>query len=348
MQYTPKLSQKEAAKIYSKLKNEISAAGILDRAYFYYTIMSIFVFGGFFLSLYFITISSSFISVLLSSLSFSFFTIQIGGIFHDASHRAIFKSAKNNDILGFFACSLIAYTYRKWLENHSKHHSNPNDEDMDPDINRPMFSFSEKQLRSKKGINLWLSRIQVFLYYPVGTLTSVFMQITNIVYFIKEHRKTRLWEKLLYFVGIIFWTIVPAAIFDPHKAITIYLTVYAVTGFYIFNMFAPNHKGMPMVKKTQRISFLEQQLITSRTVKGNFLLDNALIGLNYQIEHHLFPNCPRNKLNLITPYIKKLCKQNGLEYTETGLIESNKIILKDLSRVARSEDQPNYIQVASD
>lgn len=343
MQYTPKLPQKDAAKIYAKLKNEITAAGILDRDYFYYTIVGIFAFGGFFLSLYFITISSSFAGVLLSSLSFSFFTIQFGGIFHDASHRAIFKSAKNNDIIGYIACAPVAYTYRKWLENHSKHHSNPNEEDVDPDIMRPMFSFSNKQMKSKKGMYLSLSKIQVFLYYPIGTLTSVFMQITNIVYFIKEHKKTRLWEKLLYFVGIIFWTIVPAAIFDPQKALTIYLTVYAVTGFYIFNIFAPNHKGMPLVKKGQKVSFLEQQLTTSRTVKGSFLLDNVFIGLNYQIEHHLFPNCPRNKLKMITPYIKKLCKENGLEYTETGLIESNKIILEDLNRVAKSKNQYNYI-----
>lgn len=343
MQYTPKLSQKDAAKIYTKLKNEITAAGILDRDYSYYTIIGMFAFGGFFLSLYFITISSSFVSVFLSSLSFSFFTIQFGGIFHDASHRAIFKSAKNNDILGYITCTFIAYTYKKWLENHSKHHANPNEEDMDPDINRPMFSFSNKQMRSKKGISLLLSKIQVFLYYPAGTLTSVFMQITNIVYFIKEHKKTRLWEKLLYLVGIIFWTIVPAAIFDPQKAITIYLTVYAVTGFYIFNMFAPNHKGMPLVKKGQKVSFLEQQLITARTVKGSFVLDNVLIGLNYQIEHHLFPNCPRNKLKKITPYVKRLCKEIGLEYTETGLIESNKIIIGDLNRVAKGKNQFSYV-----
>lgn len=345
MNYTPKISQADSAKIYAKLKKDISAAGILDRDYFYYTLVGIFAFGGFFLSLFFLITLDSFIGVFLSSLAFSIFTIQFAGIFHDASHRAIFKSAKNNDILGYITCAFLAYTYRKWLENHNKHHSNPNEEGMDPDINRPMFSFSSKQIKSKKGISLFLSKIQVFLYYPISSLTSVYIHFANIVYFIKDHKKTRLWEKALFSVGIIFWTIGPAAIFDPQKAFTVYLTVYPITGIYIFNIFAPNHKGMPMVKKGQRISFLEQQLITSRTVKGNFLMDNALIGLNYQIEHHLFPNCPRNKLKMITPYVKKLCSENGLEYTETGLIESNKIILNDLNHVAKREKQYNYIPV---
>jgi delta8-fatty-acid desaturase len=61
-----------------------------------------------------------------------------------------------------------------------------------------------------------------------------------------------------------------------------------------------------------------------------------MIGLNYQIEHHLFTHCPRNKLKLLTPYVKRICKKYGLEYTDVGIVETNKIILRELNEVALS------------
>ena len=91
---------------------------------------------------------------------------------------------------------------------------------------------------------------------------------------------------------------------------------------------------MPEIKKGLKLSFLEQSIITSRNLKGGFLTELFFIGLNLQIEHHLFTNCPRNKLKLITPYAKKLCHEMGLEYTDVGIIETNKIILDELRKVA--------------
>jgi len=71
-------------------------------------------------------------------------------------------------------------------------------------------------------------------------------------------------------------------------------------------------------------------------VEGGFLTDIILVGLNYQIEHHLFTNCPRNKLKLITPYVKRLCKRLGLDYCEVNLLETNKIIVKELHKASLS------------
>jgi fatty acid desaturase len=91
---------------------------------------------------------------------------------------------------------------------------------------------------------------------------------------------------------------------------------------------------MPQIKSGQKISFLEQQIIATRNIKRGFFTDILLLGLNYQIEHHLFPHCPRNKLKLLTPYVKEVCGELNLEFTETNLFESNKIILRELNQVA--------------
>ena len=91
---------------------------------------------------------------------------------------------------------------------------------------------------------------------------------------------------------------------------------------------------MPEVKKGTKLSFLEQQITTSRNVKGGLITDTLLVGLNYQIEHHLFTNCPRNKLKLITPFVKEICNDLNLQYTSVNFTESNKIIIKELHSVS--------------
>lgn len=333
---TLKLSLVEGAKAYAQLKREVEAEGILDRDYFYYVKLFLLVFSGFFLSLFLLFLSTSLIVMILSSILVAFFAVQITGFFHDAGHRAIFKSSKNNDIVGYFTCFFLAYTYKKWRVNHNRHHANPNEEDMDPDIERPMFSFNKEQMKSKKGIWKTLSQLQLYTYYPIGTLTAIYAQLANIFYFVKEPKKTKYWEKFLFAVGITLWIFGPVAVFGLTKASIFYLVAYPLMGMYLFNVFAPNHKGMPQIKKGQKMSFLEQQIITSRNLKGGYLTELFFIGLNYQIEHHLFTNCPRNKLKLVTPHVKKLCKQLGFEYTEAGLVETNKIILNELRQVALS------------
>jgi fatty acid desaturase len=70
----------------------------------------------------------------------------------------------------------------------------------------------------------------------------------------------------------------------------------AVFGVYMGASFAPNHKGMPILPHDSKVDFLRRQVLTSRNIKGNWLMDTFMGGLNYQIEHHLFPNMPRPHL----------------------------------------------------
>ena len=80
--------------------------------------------------------------------------------------------------------------------------------------------------------------------------------------------------------------------------------------------------------------------MTARNVNGHFLTDLFYMGLNYQIEHHLFPNCPRNKLKLISPYVKKLSRQLKLDYESVSVLGAARIILKELSSVAEIGKRP--------
>src|SRR5205085_1628865 len=79
----------------------------------------------------------------------------------------------------------------------------------------------------------------------------------------------------------------------------------AVFGFYMGCSFAPNHKGMPPLTDEEEKDYLRRQVLTSRNVRGGVLTDWTLGGLNYQIEHHLFPSMPRPSLRLAKPVVEQ-------------------------------------------
>ncbi|WP_031186921.1 fatty acid desaturase, partial [Streptomyces sp. NRRL S-1896] len=96
--------------------------------------------------------------------------------------------------------------------------------------------------------------------------------------------------------------------------------------------FAPNHKGMAMpgghVDETW--GHLRRQVLTSRNIRGGPLTDWLLGGLNYQIEHHLFPSMPRPHLRLARPLVRAHCRTLGVPYTETGALDSYRQVLDHL------------------
>ncbi len=93
-------------------------------------------------------------------------------------------------------------------------------------------------------------------------------------------------------------------------------------GLYNSSVFASNHKGMQVIEAGGRMDFLREQVLTSRNVSGHPLTDFWYGGLNYQIEHHLFPTMPRNKLRQAQPIVEDFCRRLGISYHSTGLFTS--------------------------
>lgn len=332
-----RLSRLDGIKAYMRLRQDVGRAGILERSYGYYTVLSGVLFFCFFFSLYMIVVTPFSPLLIAWCLSFSFFMVQIGGLMHDAGHRAIAKSPKANDFLGHLFASFVAVGYGAWNYSHNKHHAHTNQEDEDPDLELPLHGFTSRQFGRQKGLWRLLRKYQAYAYYPLRTLTTFTRRAEPYWYFMSGKKRISMtWEVLIWILGLFVYFVLPFFVFDIAKAVSVFLIVHFFTGFYMSNIFAPNHKGMPQLPKDIHISFLEHQIMTSRNVHGHWLTDFVFLGLNYQIEHHLFPNCPRNKIKRVTPFVLDLCRRMKLDYTSVGVIESNKIILSQLHRVARS------------
>jgi fatty acid desaturase len=81
-------------------------------------------------------------------------------------------------------------------------------------------------------------------------------------------------------------------------------------------------------------------VLTSRNVRGGRFIELALGGLNYQIEHHLFPGMPSPSLRKAQPIVQTNCEEHSVPCAQTGLIASYREALQHLHEVgapARAE-----------
>ena len=150
----------------------------------------------------------------------------------------------------------------------------------------------------------------------------------------------RAWEATL--LGAHFAAYLGAVflVLPPVKAVTFILVQQGLLGFYLGCSFAPNHKGMPILTASGKTDFLRRQVLTARNVRGGWLTDFALGGLNYQIEHHLFPSMPRPNLRRAQPLVAAFCADRDVPYTQTSLLASYAQALGHLAAVGSELASP--------
>lgn len=333
------LTFSEGARVYAQLREEVTRAGILKRAYWYYAFLSIVDIGLFVFFVQQFIVQTNPLLVALSIIGIGFFTVRIGGLIHDAGHRAVFRSPRLNDLFGYMTSFFIAFPYTVWRIKHNAHHAHTNEEGEDPDVEVPI-SFTEEMFKRHTIVVKLIRRHQHWLYYVLGPLLSFTIRLKSFRYYATNMNVRAAVEMTALVAGLAVWYVVPFVFFPVWKAVLFLLLVNGTAGFYMMNVFAPNHKGMPYLEKGTRFSFIEHQIMTARNLYGHWMTDYVYLGLNYQIEHHLFPDCPRYKLKKITPYVLAVCKKYGLTYTQASIIETNKIIYSELKKVAQTSLNP--------
>ncbi|GAB3799053.1 acyl-CoA desaturase [Humibacter antri] len=268
---------------------------------------------------------------------------QIAFLGHDAAHRQIFRSGKWNDWVSLILGGLfIGMSYGWWQHKHTRHHANPNREGSDPDIELPVVSFTPEQAARPRPWPLrWLMSHQGLFFFPILTLEGISLHASSVRRAFGgerlPHRPVEisfLTVRILAYLGLVF------VFLSPDKAAAFLGVQLGLFGFYMGMSFAPNHKGMPIVPKSMKLDFLRRQVMMSRNIRGNRVLDVAMGGLNYQIEHHLFPSMPRPHLRHAAPIVHGYCTDHGVPYLETGLVQSYGIVFRYINRVGLGDKDP--------
>ncbi len=322
---------------YAVLKQLIKQKGLLEKQpkYYTYKIFSSLALLG--VGIVFLLLVSPFWLQLLDAVFLAFACGQVAFVCHDSGHRQIFNATRKNDLLFLLQGNLLlGMSYAWWLDTHNAHHSHPNELDMDPDISIPALCYSEEEARSRRGLWRFLTKYQAFFFFPFTLLVSIEFQRSSIFYLMKHHVKYYWAEMsllLLHYV-LYFWLVF--SVFHLWQGIVFILVHQAFLGLYLGATFAPNHKGMPLIEKKSPLDFLRRQVLTARNVTSHPIVDFCYAGLNYQVEHHLFPSMPRNNLKEAQCIIKAYCEQHSIVYYETTVVQSYREILDFLHSIGAS------------
>lgn len=328
-------ARRSSSSEYVQLKQIVKQQGLLDQQLAYYTCKALFTLGLLVIALAFLFIVDNFWLQLLDALYLGFVSMQFGLLGHDIGHLQVFRNRWKSRIAGFLVGNLlVGWSWSWWIDKHNAHHGHPNQLGLDPDIVRPFTSFTEEVAQSRQGVARFLAKYQAYLEFPLYLFSPITFLILSILFLCRKKAKHILTETLLLvlhyglYAGLLLWRL------SPGQALLFTIAHHAFFGLYLGSIGAPNHKGMPIMDQAGPADFLRQQVLTARNVKGSPLVDFWYGGLNYQIEHHLFPTMPRNKLRQARPLVMAFCQQHSIAYCETSMFQSYKDILHFLHQVS--------------
>ena len=328
---------------YRELLRTIRSEGLLRRRRgFYIAIICILTFATIGAITGFVLLGQSWYQLLIAGFLGVVLT-QFSFVTHEAAHGQVFESSKTNERVGrLLANGVVGISYTWWMHKHSRHHANPNQVDKDPDIAPGVLRFTEDDAATVTSrARGFFTRNQGWAFFPLITLEGLNLHVTSVrslleggITWPRLREALIIIVRLAVYVGVIFWVL------SPGLAAAFLGVQLAVFGFYMGASFAPNHKGMKILPADARVDFFTKQVVTSRNIRGGHVMTNAMGGLNYQIEHHLFPTMPRPHLARAREIVMEYCERLEVPYTETTLMESYGIVVRYLNEVGLQARDP--------
>jgi linoleoyl-CoA desaturase len=272
-------------------------------------------------------------------------------VMHDANHGSYSTNTKLNDFVGLSANMLGASSYF-WKQKHNIiHHTYTNVDGIDDDIAKSPII---RQCESQKWVPA--HKIQYLYLTPIYALSTLFW-IFNMdfqKYFKRKIYTTDAWEMStknhvifwvtkIYYVGV--FMVLPIMIFGFWNWLGGYLLTNAALGLTLSFVFQLAHvventefEHVPL-DDTKHIdtAWAEHQIKTT----ANFAMNSKIVswfvgGLNYQIEHHLFPKVSHIHYPAISKIVMEKCKEYNLPYnkydTLAQAVASHFRVMKALGR----------------
>lgn len=266
---------------------------------------------------------------------------QFAFLAHEASHRQVFQSGRANDVAGrILASGVVGISYAWWMTKHTRHHANPNAVGRDPDVDLDTISFLERDAKTARGIRALITRRQGYLFFPLLAFEGLNLHVRSMATLFGRGRvEGRGLEISIVLTRLIAYLAVVFLVLPLGMAFAFVGVQLVVFGVYMGGSFAPNHTGMPIIEPGRRLDFLRKQVLTSRNISGAGMIW-AMGGLNYQIEHHLFPSMPRPHLARAAEIVREHCARLDIPYTQTSLLQAYGVVTRYLNQVGLAARDP--------
>ena len=326
---------------YTRVAEVVRETGLLRREPWFYALVGVAIalgFGGVIAGS--VLLGESWFQLLMAAAAGILFT-QVAFLAHEAAHRQILASGPSNDRLARVLGAVVGMSYSWWDSKHSRHHANPNKVGKDPDIEVDTISFLDEDAARSRGLVRLITRKQGWLFFPLLTLEGLNLHYLSYRHLLTARGIKGRWAELGMLTLRFALVYTPIFLFLPlGMAFAFSGVMLAVFGVYMGASFAPNHKGMPIIAPDARLDFFTKQVRTSRNIRGGWWATALMGGLNYQIEHHLFPSMARIHLAKTRGIVRDFCASNDVPYAETSLLRSYAIVIAYLNEVGLAARDP--------
>ncbi|KAJ3683383.1 hypothetical protein LUZ60_013610 [Juncus effusus] len=263
--------------------------------------------------------------------------IQSGWLGHDSGHYKVIKNPTLNRIAQILTGNcLTGISIAWWKRNHNAHHIACNSLDHDPDLQHlPFFAVSSKLFKSIRSyyydrimkfdpIARFLLSYQHITFYPVMGFARINLWAQSAMLLCSKNNVPNRWGDILgVLVFWIWYPILVSCLPNWGERIVFVIASFNVTGIqhvqFCLNHFSSDvYLGAPGGN-----DWFEKQTMGSLNISCSPSMDWFHGGLQFQVEHHLFPRLPRCHLRTISPLVKELCKKHNLPYNITSFWEAN-------------------------
>lgn len=337
-----------------EMRKQISALKLYDssKLYYAYKIASNVALCS--LSVAIVMYSGSWPAIAVAAFIMALFWQQCGWLAHDFLHHQVFNRRYINNLFGLLIGNIFqGFSVNWWKTKHNHHHAVPNVTDApsggDPDIaTTPILFWSEKLIEGElEDLPLWMLRNQAVLYVPILCFARISWLVQSIQHNIPKPNPN-VTGKVMYYSEIatlflhhsLFLALVVKVgmMYSVPKALSYMMMSHAWGGILLGLVFAVGHNAMDVLtlEEMREVDFIRLQVRTTRNVNPNWFTDWLCGGLNYQVEHHIFPSVPRHHLWKLARILRAFCDKHKIPYTSKTLVDGNKDVCQLLQDVGKA------------
>eukprot|EP00297_Palpitomonas_bilix_P007746 CAMPEP_0113896998 /NCGR_PEP_ID=MMETSP0780_2-20120614/18384_1 /TAXON_ID=652834 /ORGANISM="Palpitomonas bilix" /LENGTH=484 /DNA_ID=CAMNT_0000888311 /DNA_START=47 /DNA_END=1501 /DNA_ORIENTATION=- /assembly_acc=CAM_ASM_000599 len=338
------------------LHQEVKKAGMYNTSVFYYIIKFVWVYSLWALSAYLVLGRESYAEHMLGAFVMAWFLQQVAFLGHDSGHNGVSHYRDIDKTIGLFVgpfSSGISIAW--WKSNHNTHHVVTNSVDHDPDIQhlpvfcvnhrlfKSLYSYYYKRVMDFDAAAKLLIRVQHYLFYPIMSVArfNLYFQSLNML-FTRDYVERRWAEIVAMFSYFTWFTVLAMQLPTWGETVSFILISHMVAGI-LHVQICCSHFSMdtfqgPLLREQidsgKDLDFFRHQLATSLNIDSNWMTHWFHGGLQFQIEHHLFPRLPRHSLKYVKPMVMKFCKRHNVDYYSISFLRANQEIFRTLKKTA--------------
>ena len=264
-----------------------------------------------------------------------FASSQIAFLGHDAGHRQIMRTARGNDLIGYLVANLLSgVSFTWWMDDHNRHHTaTPTIWNLIPISTIRFWLSTAANWPASADFSVGLSSTRNTSFSPILSLSGINLKAGSVKFMIENKFPTRTMEAVMIAIHYVLYFGSLAYLLGWWRY-RLSCCISFRGAFFWAACSRPITRECPLMEGEARRDYLRVQVLTSRNVRAHPVTDFLYGGLNYQIEHHLFPSIPRNRMRELQKTVKSFCEEHAISYHETSTLQSYQEILDHLEEVS--------------